>query len=151
MSARVTGVTEEGFDEVMKKLENLADYVIEDASKKTLKNFSKYMKGEMISVAPVSKVRNIHGYECIDTSNMRVSRQKYNFYISVGLSETIRNGTGADYWHQIRGLWFQNFKTDEPNYNWFEKNFRTESKKASYQKKLSDELEKELLSRLTAF
>lgn len=95
---------EEGFDLVISKLNELADLGFKECAKEPLKNVAEEVYRDMYNSAPVSTVRNIHGIDAIGKSKMRMSKNGYNFYISVGISQTIQGGgSGADYWETIRG------------------------------------------------
>ena len=107
MSCSITGL-----QELVDRVENLTTpKVVRDIQKKALLPVAKSILNEMKGVTPVSSRRNIHG---IDAENI------INFtYNGLGGYNIGLNNVGAD-WERTRGLWFQNFKTDEPNYGWFD-------------------------------
>ena len=107
MSCSITGL-----QELVDRVENLTTpKMVRDMQKKALLPVAKSILNEMKGVTPVSHRRSIHG---IDAEN--IIRFTYNGLggYNIGL-----NNAGAD-WERTRGLWFQNFKTDEPNYGWFD-------------------------------
>lgn len=129
---------EEGFDLVIKKLNELTDIGFKECAREPLKKVAEEVYHDMWSKAPMSTERDIHGIDAIGKSKMRMSKNGYNFYISVGISQTIQGGgSGADYWEQIRGLWFQEWKIDEPNYGWYTR--AVLNNKDSYKKHLEDD------------
>ena len=125
----------DGLQELIDKLEGINEDSLSKIEKEVLNEVGEKIEKDMKSVAPVSKVRDIHGVDAIKKGN--VSRLGQRMSIKIGLSEVLR-GHGGDYWTQIRGLWFQNFKTDEPNYGWFDK-FRDANKK-NYVKEVREKL-----------
>lgn len=133
-----------GLDDLNAKLESLSDSEFKRMSKKVLQEVAEEIKDDMKGISPVSTVRNIHGRDAITTGKVMTSKFGSQ-YVEVGLKE-ILNGHGADYWTQIRGLWFQNFKTDEPNYGWFD-NFR-DSNKDKYTQELKKGLKEALDKKL---
>ena len=133
-----------GLDELKAKLESLSDSEIKRMSKEVLEEVAEEIKDDMKGVAPVSTVRKIHGRDAITTGKVMTSRFGSQS-VEVGLKE-ILNGHGGSYWEQIRGLWFQNFKTDEPNYGWFN-NFR-DSNKDKYTQELKKGLKEALDKKL---
>lgn len=133
-----------GLDKLNAKLESLSDSEIKRMNKKVLEDVADEVKNDLKNTAPVSKVRNIHGRDAIEKGKV-MSSSVGGQYVEVGLKE-ILNGHGADYWTQIRGLWFQNFKTDEPNYHWFD-DFKNSNKNEYLQelkKGLKEALDKKL-------
>ena len=107
MSCSITGL-----QELVDRVESLTDpKIVRDMQKKALLPVAKNILNEMKGVTPVSTRRSIHG---IDAENI------INFtYNGLGGYNIGLNNAGAD-WERTRGLWFQNFKTDEPNYGWFD-------------------------------
>ena len=126
--------TEQGFDLIIKRLDELTDIGFKECAKPALKKTAERVKNDMVSAAPVSTRRDIHGRDAINTSSMRIG--KYNLYMDVGFSSNMR-GHGSDYWTQVRGLWFQEYKTDEPNFGWYTK--AVKSNQNSYKALLEDE------------
>lgn len=107
MSCSITGL-----QELVDRVENLTTpKVVKDIQKKALLPVAKSILNEMKGVTPVSPRRSIHG---IDAENIISFRYNGLGGYNIGL-----NNAGAD-WERTRGLWFQNFKTDEPNYGWFD-------------------------------
>ena len=105
----------EGLQELIDKLESLTDErLVTKLQKQALKPVADDILKEVKEKTPVSTVRNIHG---VDAENIFAFRYDGRAGYKVGL--TNQGGTGADYWEQIRGVWFQNFKIDEPNYGWW--------------------------------
>ena len=106
-----------GLQELVDKLESLTDEkVVTQIQKKALKKKANGLLREMQNETPVSTVRDIHG---IDAEN--IVRYSYDGYKGYKIGITNQGGHGGDYWTQIRGVWFQNFKTDEPNFGWWTK------------------------------
>jgi len=135
------GTEVEGIDELIKKLDYLPE-TLEECSKVALKSTAKEVYNEIIKYTPVSEVREIHGIDAMKVAR-NVKKFPNKLMIQTGLNEALRgNGSGVDYWEQIRGLWFQNFKTDEPNYGWWDKFIK--SKREIFKKNLSKKLEKEI-------
>ena len=115
MSCSITGL-----QELVDRVENLTTpKMVKDIQKKALLPVAKSILNEMKGVTPVSSRRSIHG---IDAENIISFRYNGLGGYNIGL-----NNAGAD-WERTRGLWFQNFKTDEPNYGWFD-NFARGNKK----------------------
>lgn len=93
----------------------------------------------MKSVAPVSRVRNIHGVDGINVGNF-IHREGFS-QVKVGMSAAI-SGHGEEYWELVRGLWMQNFKSDEKHFQWYDK-FLNKNKER-YLKQLEEDLSKEI-------
>ena len=109
----------EGLQEVIDKLQRLTDdRLARTIQRRALKDVAEMVLNQMKHVTPVSTVRNIHG---IDAENILSFTRKGSAGYKIGLSNM--NGD----WERTRGLWFQNFKTDEPNYGWYT-NFYNEHK-----------------------
>ena len=107
----------EGLQALVDKLEKITDEkMVTKMQKEALKPVAEQVLEEMKSKTPVSTRRNIHG---IDAEGIFAFRYDGRAGFKVGL--TNQGGHGTDYWEQIRGVWFQNFKTDEPNYGWYTK------------------------------
>ena len=101
-----------GLQELVDRVENLTGpKMVRDMQKKALLPVAKSILNEMKGVTPVSPRRSIHG---IDAENIISFTYNGLGGYNIGL-----NNAGAD-WERTRGLWFQNFKTDEPNYGWFD-------------------------------
>ena len=99
-----------GLQELVDRVENLTTpKMVKDIQKKALLPVAKSILNEMKGVTPVSSRRSIHG---IDAENIISFRYNDLGGYNIGL-----NNAGAD-WERTRGLWFQNFKTDAPNYGW---------------------------------
>ena len=131
----------EGLEELIQKLNVLNEKLSGNLAVKCVKEVANDIKSDMLSVAPVSTERSVHGIDAIDVGKIR--RSKGYVRTEVGFSTIIRNGgSGTDYWTLVRGLWFQNYKTDEPNYGWFEKGVR--SNKEVYRQALMDMLAEEI-------
>lgn len=128
---------EEGFDRLIEKLNNLSEVAFKECARPALKDASEKLKKDMKSCAPVSTVRDIHGVDYIGKTGIRTAKSGYYSYTDVGFS-TIISGHGSDYWTAVRGLWFQEFKMDEPNYGWYSRNIL--AKKDVYQKVLEENL-----------
>ena len=125
----------EGLQELIDKLSQIDEKLNNKMSRGALKEVAQQIKDDMKSVAPVSTERNIHGVDAIDVGKISSSGGYTN--TKVGLS-TMMNGD----WEQIRGLWFQNFKTDEPNFGWFD-NFKNENA-PKYKEALKEKLASEI-------
>lgn len=107
----------EGLQELVDKVNKLTDdKITEKIQREALKPHAESILKDMKGVTPVSTVRNIHG---IDAEN--IVRYSYDGYKGYKIGITNQGGHGGDYWTQIRGVWFQNFKTDEPNFGWWTK------------------------------
>lgn len=107
----------EGLQELVDKVSKLTDdKITEKIQKKELKKHADSILRQMEDVTPVSKVRNIHG---IDAEN--IVSYSYSGYKGYKIGITNQGGHGDAYWNQIRGVWFQQWKTDEPNYGWWTK------------------------------
>lgn len=105
----------EGLQALVDKLEKITDEkMVTKMQKEALKPVAENILDEMKSKTPVSTRRNIHG---IDAEGIFAFRYDGRAGFKVGL--TNMGGHGTDYWEQIRGVWFQNFKTDEPNFGWW--------------------------------
>ena len=130
-------IDEEGFDKLINKLNNLSDAAFKECARPALNDTATKLKGDMKSYAPVSTTRPIHGVDSIGKTGIRMARSGYYYYFDVGFSRII-GGHGADYWTAVRGLWFQEFKTDEPNFGWYSRNVL--SKKNKYQDVLEENL-----------
>ena len=130
-------VDEEGFDRLINKLNNLSDAGFKECARPALTDTATKLSTDIKAYAPVSTVRTIHGVDYIGKTGIRTAKSGYYFYADVGFSTTIR-GHGEDYWTAVRGLWFQEFKTDEPNFGWYSRNIL--SKKNKYQDVLEENL-----------
>lgn len=114
----------EGLQELVDKISILEDEKIaEKIQRESLKKNADMILRQMEDVTPVSKVRDIHG---IDAEN--IVSYSYSGYKGYKIGITNQGGHGADYWEQIRGVWFQQWKTDEPNYGWWTKLLDTNKK-----------------------
>ena len=103
----------EGLQEVIDKLQRLTDdRLARTIQRRALKDVAEMVLNQMKHVTPVSTTRYIHG---IDAENIISFTRKGSAGYKIGLSNM--NGD----WERTRGLWFQNFKTDEPNYGWYTK------------------------------
>jgi hypothetical protein len=130
----------EGIEELISKLSALDKNLTNRVAKRSVKMVAEKIKEDMLKVAPVSTERNVHGISAIDVGKIRTSKGYVK--TEVGFSTIIGAGSGADYWYVVRGLWFQNYKTDEPNYGWFEKGVR--SNKELYREALMELLANEI-------
>ena len=109
----------EGLQEVIDKLQRLTDdRLARTIQRRALKDVAEMVLNQMKHVTPVSTVRYIHG---IDAENILSFTRKGSAGYKIGLSNM-----NVD-WTRTRGLWYQNFKTDEPNYGWYT-NFYNEHK-----------------------
>lgn len=105
----------DGLQELVDKLSKLTDdKFVDKLQKKALKPQADGILRQMQSVTPVSTRRNIHG---IDAEGIVTYRYNNKGGYKIGI--TNQSGHGADYWEQIRGVWFQQWKTDEPNFHWW--------------------------------
>ena len=105
----------EGLQALVDKLEKITDEkMVTKMQKEALQPVAEQVLEEMKSKTPVSTRRNIHG---IDAEGIFAFRYDGRAGFKVGL--TNQGGHGNLYWEQIRGVWFQNFKTDEPNFGWW--------------------------------
>ena len=103
----------EGLQEVIDKLQRLTDdRLARTIQRRALKDVAEMVLNQMKSVTPVSTTRYIHG---IDAENIISFTRKGSAGYKIGLSNM-----NVD-WTRTRGLWYQNFKTDEPNYGWYTK------------------------------
>ena len=103
----------EGLQEVIDKLQRLTDdRLARTIQRRALKDVAEMVLNQMKHVTPVSTVRYIHG---IDAENIISFTRKGSAGYKIGLSNM-----NVD-WTRTRGLWYQNFKTDEPNYGWYTK------------------------------
>ena len=103
----------EGLQEVIDKLQRLTDdRLARTIQRRALKDVAEMVLNQMKSVTPVSTTRYIHG---IDAENIISFTRKGSSGYKIGLSNM-----NVD-WTRTRGLWYQNFKTDEPNYGWYTK------------------------------
>lgn len=133
--------TIEGLNELIEKLNVMDEKLTNRIAKNVIKEVAEDIKEDIKSVAPVSTERNIHGIDAIDVG--KITKSKGYIGTKVGFSESIRaGGSGADYWTTVRGLWYQNFKTDEPNFGWYDKNIK--SQKEQYRQALMDLLKIEI-------
>ena len=100
-----------GLQELINKLDSASDEkMTAKVQKQALKPVADKILNEIKMVTPVSKVRSIHG---IDAEMIKAfTRSGYKGF-DVGITNQ-----GQD-WERIRGVWFQNWKIDEPNYGWF--------------------------------
>ena len=131
----------EGLEELIFKLNALNKNLTNRVAKHSVQKVAEKIKHDMISVAPVSTERDVHGISLIDVGKIRTSKGYVK--TEAGFSTIIRAGSGsADYWTVVRGLWYQNYKTDEPNFGWFEKGVR--SNKEVYRQALMELLAKEI-------
>ena len=131
----------EGLEELISKLNVLNKNLTNRVAKRSVETVAEKIKQDMLEVAPVSTERKVHGISLIDVGKIRTSKGYVK--TEVGFSTIIRaGGGGADYWYIVRGLWFQNYKTDEPNYGWFEKGVR--SNKEVYRQALMELLAEEI-------
>ena len=131
----------EGLEELISKLSVLDKNLTNRVAKRSVKMVAEKIKEDMLKVAPVSTERNVHGINAIDVGKIRTNKGYVK--TEVGFSTIINaGGGGADYWTIVRGLWFQNYKTDEPNYGWFEKGVR--SNKELYREALMELLANEI-------
>ena len=129
----------EGLQTLIDKLDKLDNAMNKVVAKKVLKEVAEEIKDDMKSVSPVSRVRNIHGVDGINVGNF-IHREGFS-QVKVGMSAAI-SGHGEEYWELVKGLWFQNFKTDEPNYGWYDKFIDKNKKK--YINQLEEDLSKEI-------
>ena len=133
--------TIEGLNELIEKLNKVDKNLTNRIAKNVMKEVAEDIKEDLKTVAPVSTERNIHGVDAIDVG--KITKSKGYVGTKVGFSESIRaGGSGADYWTTVRGLWYQNFKTDEPNFGWYDKNIK--SQKEQYRQALMDLLKIEI-------
>ena len=131
----------EGLDELILKLNSLNKNLTNRVAKHSVQKVAEKIKNDMIDVAPVSTERDVHGISLIDVGKIRISKGYVK--TEVGFSTIIRaGGGGADYWTVVRGLWFQNYRTCEPNYGWYEKGVR--SNKEVYREALMKYLAQEI-------
>ena len=131
----------DGLEELIFKLSDLNKNLTNKVAKRSVKTVAEKIKHDMISAAPVSTERDVHGISLIDVGKIRTSKRYVK--TEAGFSTIIRAGSGsADYWTVVRGLWYQNYKTDEPNFGWFEKGVR--SNKEVYRQALMELLAKEI-------
>lgn len=93
--------TIEGLDSLIEKLNDLDKNITKKVAAYSLKKVARKVKNDMVDIAPVSKVRSIHGYTAIDVGEL--FKKKSYISIEIGLSQAIRSGGGADYWELIRG------------------------------------------------
>ena len=115
----------EGLQELVNKLESITDEkMVTKMQKEALEPVAKMVLSTMISETPVSTRRNIHG---VDAEGIFAFRYDGRAGFKVGL--TNQGGHGTDYWEQIRGVWFQNFKIDEPNYGWWTNMYNSKKEK----------------------
>ena len=112
----------EGLEELISKLNVLNKNLTNRVAKRSVETVAEKIKQDMLEVAPVSTERKVHGISLIDVGKIRTNKGYVK--TEVGFS-TFITGSGADYWTIVRGLWFQNYKTDEPNYGWFETGVRS--------------------------
>jgi hypothetical protein len=128
-------------DELISKLNILNKNLTNRVAKRSVEKVAEKIKDDMLKVAPVSTERKVHGIDAIDVGKIRTNKGYVK--TEVGFSTIIgAGGGGADYWTVVRGLWFQNYKTDEPNYGWFEKGVR--SNKELYREALMELLANEI-------
>lgn len=131
----------EGLEELIQKLNVLDKNLTNRVAKRSVKVVAEKIKEDMLKVAPVSTERDVHGISAIDVGKIRTNKGYVK--TEVGFSTIIgAGGGGADYWYVVRGLWFQNYKTDEPNYGWFEKGVR--SNKELYREALMELVAEEI-------
>ena len=105
----------EGLQALVDKLEKITDEkIVAKMQKEALEPVAEDILKEIKQSTPVSTRRNIHG---VDAEGIFAFRYDGRAGYKVGL--TNQGGHGTDYWEQIRGVWFQNFKTDEPNFGWW--------------------------------
>ena len=131
----------EGLDELIFKLNALNKNLTNKVAKHAVETVAQKIKLDMLDVAPVSTERSVHGISMIDVGKVRTSKGYVK--TEVGFSTIIRAGGGsADYWTIVRGLWFQNYRTCEPNFGWFEKGVR--SNKEIYRQALMKYLAQEI-------
>ena len=133
--------TIEGLNELIDKLNTMDEKLTNRIAKNVIKEVAENIKEDIKFVAPVSTERNIHGIDAIDVG--KITKSKGYIGTKVGFSESIRaGGSGADYWTTVRGLWYQNFKTDEPNFGWYDENIK--SQKEQYRQALMELLKIEI-------
>lgn len=110
-----SGIEVIGLKELINKMEALGEENLSKRlQKKALEPVAEKVLDDMKSVTPVSTRRNIHG---ITAENL--FQFSYNGGGGYKVGITNQGGHGDAYWELIRGVWFQNFKTDEPNFNWY--------------------------------
>ena len=96
----------EGLQDIIDKLQRLTDDKLATTiQRRALKDVAEMILNQMKSVTPVSTVRYIHG---IDAEGIISFTRKGSAGYKIGL-----NNMNGD-WERTRGLWFQNFKSDEP-------------------------------------
>ena len=79
-----------------------------------LKAVAKEVLNDMQTIAPKSPRHSVHGADIMEMVTFsKRGRKGYE----IGLTN---QGLG-DKWSISRGLWFQEYKTDEKNYQWFTK------------------------------
>lgn len=126
----------EGLQELINKLEELTgDKLTKKLQKEAIEDVAKKVLEDMKVITPVSKVRTIHGIDAEGISSFSRGR-------SAGYKVGLSNMNGD--WERVRGLWFQNFKIDEPNYGWYT-NFYNQNKERYY--KMCRERVKEAVAR----
>lgn len=112
-----SGIEVVGLKGLIDKMEELGnENLAKRLQKQAIEPVAKQVLDEMKSVTPVSTRRNIHG---ITAENL--FQFSYNGGGGYKVGITNQGGHGDAYWELIRGVWFQNFKTDEPNFGWYTK------------------------------
>ena len=96
----------------------------------------------MQTIAPKSPRHSVHGADIMEMVTFsKRGRKGYE----IGLTN---QGLG-DKWSISRGLWFQEYKTDEKNYQWFTKWIKSEKK--SYVEKAKEEAKESLKQYLSEY
>lgn len=106
MSCSITGL-----QELVDKVSKLTDdRVVSQMQKKALEPVAKSILNEMKVVSPVSYRTPLHGRD--EEKIVRFTYQRIGGY-NIGLNNMNSN------WDVTKGLWYQNWRTDMPNFHWF--------------------------------
>lgn len=123
-----------GMKELMNQLAEL-EKVGERVKDDIVRECAEDVKEHLVSVAPVdASNKGHHGNEFIQVKQLRDGYSNGSFYVDIGLSDN----KGEKNWEIWRGLWFQEYKTDEPNFGWMTKAFK--EVKAPVQRKMRKKL-----------
>ena len=133
----------DGLQELINAVEKISDErTVTQLQKKALKPVAKEVLNDMQTIAPKSPRHSVHGADIMEMVTFSKRGRK-------GYEIGLTNQGLSDKWSISRGLWFQEYKTDEPNYQWFTKWIKSE--KQSYVEKAKEEAKESLKQYLSEY
>ncbi|MBO5384910.1 hypothetical protein J6A64_01220 [bacterium] len=136
----MANVTVTGLQELIDLTEKLGgEDAIVDVSKPVLKNYAAKIATDLRTEAPIdlrTPGKTKHGRQA--TKQYATVKKRGKVIQPVGLKSILSNPGESDF---KRGLWFQQFKTDEPNFGWWTR--FVERTRAKYSDAIVQDLKKE--------